>query len=117
MRHRARVDDWIINRIGVTILALALLSVGILAWTSYDNRTKTGCQVEYNQAVSTAIRERSKYADEDRKNLVEFIRKISLAKTREASRDALNEYLQRQDDISRARTQHPVPSLPPGECS
>ena len=124
MNHRrARVDHWLTDRIGAVILALALLTALYLAYNSYqdrqdasEDRRRADCQSNYNQAVSVSIRERSKYADEDRESLVTFIRKVSTAKTREESRDALSEYLKRQDEISDARKRHPVPALPPGRC-
>lgn len=125
MNHRrARASNWLTNRLGAIVLVLALLTVGQLTWFSYDNRQKasddrkiTECQSRYNRAVSVAIQQRSQYSDEDRESLVTFIRKVSTAKTREQSRDALNEYLRRQDEITDARQRHPIPKLPAGECT
>lgn len=124
MNHRrARASNWLSDRLGLAVMVLALLTVVQLAWFSYDNRQQvnhdrkvTECQSKYNGAVSHSIQQRSQYSDEDRESLVTFIREISSAKTREQSRDALNEYLQRQDEITDARKRHPIPKLPAGEC-
>lgn len=125
MNHRrARASNWLTDRLGAVVLVLALLTVGQLTWFSYDNRQQvnhdrqiTECQSAYNRAVSIAIQQRSQYSDEDRDSLVTFIREISTAKTREASRDALSKYLKRQDEITDARQRHPIPKLPAGECT
>lgn len=118
MRRRARiVDNWLARHVGPIVLILALLGGIQLVYFSYKNRQVTSCQANYNLAVSKAIRERAKYADQDRQSLVTFVREVSAAKSRAESRASLVKYLQTQDEIDVARKQHPIPNLPAGRCS
>lgn len=125
MRKRARiVDEWVTRKIRLIILILALLTVGQMAYFSYqsrtdsDNRNKvTQCQVDYNRAVSAAVKARAIYSQQDRDSLVAFVREVATAKTRAQSRASLEKYLRTQDEIDRNRQSHPIPDPPAGKCS
>lgn len=114
MTERAGVSP---RYIGWIVMILALLSVFQLAYFSWDNRSRTQCQTRYNVALADALRIRAQYAEQDRRNNVEFVRARGEAKTPEAARKALSEYLATQESIERARQENPIPELPPGRCS
>lgn len=118
MRKRARlVNAWTTNHAGVVLIILALVSAFQLSYFSYHNRQVSSCQSRYNIAMAETLQTRSHYADQDRESLVTFIHRVSEAKSRTESRDALNDYLSTQERIDRERRSNPLPKLPPGKCS
>lgn len=110
------VNSKVTKNAGWVLIILALVSAFQLAYFSWDNRQRSNCQVKYNSAMAEALQRRSQYADQDRESLVEFVRKVSQANTREKSRDALRNYLTTQERIDRERQANPLPHLPEGRC-
>lgn len=118
MRKRARmVNNWTTGHAGVVLIILALASAFQLAYFSWDNRQRSNCQTQYNTTMAATLQERSRYSDQDRESLVTFVRRISEAKTRQESREALSDYLATQERIDRDRKSNPLPKLPEGHCS
>lgn len=117
MRTRATATNrWVQMHSGLIVIAVALVMASVLSWSSYRNRQNSDCQTRYNLAVSKALRERSAYAEQDRQSLVTFVQRISRATTRQASRDALDDYLTTQAQIDVQRRANPIPLLDPGRC-
>jgi hypothetical protein len=102
--------------IGTTVLLLSVLSVTISSFTLDKQSAQIGCQAQYNAAVSRAIVARQGAAADDRASLVQFVREVSVAKTPDAVRAAIDGFLSRAKTADLVRQRHPLPDPPTGNC-
>ena len=107
---------WLGRLMGVAVILCSLVSVGISVNASRDLSRVTACQTDYNERFAQALQARQVISDEDRGALDELVIRVASATSREESRDALQDYIDRRQRADRARARNPLPDPLNGRC-
>lgn len=95
----------------ITLIILAVLSLGSTVFYISDQRAKTECQANFNKQFIQQLTERGAISDSDRSSLATLVKDVINAKTRDESRAALEAYLDTKEKNDAERRAHPLPTL------
>lgn len=108
---------WLARLLGVAVILCSLVSVGISVNATRELAHVTGCQTDYNERFAQALTARQVITEEDRAALDELVIRVTSATSREESRDALQDYIDRRRRADKARAQNPLPDPLSGHCA
>lgn len=116
-QHLKVKDDTWRQVFGVTLMLLALITVG-QAWYGVEKRRDlVNCQIEYNQAVAESFRERNEWAEEDRSAIINFFKTVYESPgDDQAEFEAFRRLINTSERNDRLRAKHPIPELPEATC-
>ena len=73
--------------LGTIFIAIAILMVIQGVWLSHVDDTRSSCQANYNEQVTTVVAQRAQWSDEDRKALNDMIFTLVDPKVTQADRE------------------------------
>lgn len=116
-------SPWFGRVVGLSVIVCSLVSVGISVSAQRDSLAAarglaqvTACQQDYNERFAQALNARQVITDEDRAALDELVIRVTSASSREESRDALQDYIDRRRRADLARARNPLPDPLNGRC-
>ena len=102
--------------VGAFLILVALGSTIQSLSFQRNQREITVCQVSYNIRFQEVLRDRSAIGDQDRQNVNRMVTSVLTSKSVEETRKALEDYVNKNNELERARTQNPYPQLTGASC-
>lgn len=81
-----------ITRLGWLVVIMALISMLVVLYGTYQDRQQTQCQARVNAAFFSITKARAQIADDDRQAIRDLVQGISEATTQEEYAELFDEY-------------------------
>lgn len=101
---------------GVVIMLMAVAMAASTWQVNQAQHRQTECQAQYNKDFSNVLIQRSKYADQDRADLITMINGAITGPTQQARLTAVQKYLADAAENDKLRAQNPLPKLDDRNC-
>lgn len=100
--------------LGFVVVTLAVFSVLQGSYYAYETKKSAQCQAQYNDDFAKVLQQRAVWADEDRRELTRTVESILTGPN--ASRKALQDYLDTVAKNDKLRAENPLPDLNDRDC-
>lgn len=92
MPDQATRDHNRISGLGLIVLVMAMISLVVVLWTSYQDRVQTQCQKDLNARFLVVLQDRATIADGDREAVRSLVSGLVKAETEKETAAALLAY-------------------------
>lgn len=99
-----------ISKLGMIVLIMAMVSLCVVLWTSYQDRKDTECQKALNAEFLSVLKERANIADGDRQAIRDLVEAVFTAKTDAQAQEAFKTYNRANTDLDSKRELVEYPS-------
>ena len=100
-----------ISKLGMVVLVMAMISLIVVLWTSYQDRRDTQCQKDLNTRFLTVVKQRATIADGDREAVRQLVRDLVAAGGEESEvAEVLSDYDAANTALDKAREKVEYPS-------